>query len=176
MVDYKSQANNEVLALLVQAESLIKALSPSASKSQELEDIKEVVSRQTKEWQLKLSAIQALSEHPVFIGDEEPFSIAIWRKEDCQRVYINQADNREGWKIIYYLTGNKTKPPGTIDGIGEGQSLTIEEAKWCHQLRNFCNLLCESGSPGFFIRSDHDCSCIELDKEMLKAFRKSLGL
>ena len=97
---------------------------------------------------------------------DDSFSLSIWEKNGDVRLYLQESFKSDGWKFVYYHTGNPWKYKASI----EAPSLDPSEILG---FRSFGRLVCDEFPRGFKCFSTHDARN-QLDTQLLQRYRAKL--
>ena len=96
----------------------------------------------------------------------DSFSLSIWEKNGDIRLYLQQSFKQNGWKLIYYHTGNPWIFKGSIDAPGL-------DPNHISRFRDFGRLMCDELPARFKCFSSHDAKN-QIDTQLLQRYQSKL--
>jgi hypothetical protein len=78
------------------------------------------------------------------------FSVNVWEKQGDIRVYLQESFKSDGWKFVYYHTGNRYQIPEAVSVPDDLDSVSISE------FRDLARMLCNELPSGFKCYANDD--------------------
>jgi hypothetical protein len=96
----------------------------------------------------------------------DSFQLSIWEKNGDIRLYLQESFKSNGWKFVYYHTGNPWKFKNSIEAPGLDPSAILA-------FRKFGKLVCDELPMKFKCFSNHDLGN-QIDTQLLQQYKSKL--
>jgi hypothetical protein len=96
----------------------------------------------------------------------DSFSLSIWEKNGDIRLYLQESFKTNGWKFVYYHTGNPWKFKASVEAPSLDPSGILA-------FRNFSKLVCDELPVKFKCFSTHDTKN-QIDTQLLQQYQSKL--